>query len=74
MKTQIPQIKRMLTTDDVAELAGVSPQTVRRWWKAGEMPAPLRCGRRAIRWTAATIEEWIQSGCTPITEPEEANA
>lgn len=61
---------RMLTTEDLVQILGVSDQTIRRWREAGAMPQPVRFGRRCIRWPAATIEAWLAAG-TP--DKQEAN-
>jgi len=49
----------LLTADEVAALLGVDPQTVRRRAARGEMPKPIRLGRRSVRWRRETIERWI---------------
>jgi excisionase family DNA binding protein len=43
---------------DVAEHFGVSVETVRRWWYSGTIPAPIRLGKRLVRWRTAEIERW----------------
>jgi excisionase family DNA binding protein len=53
----LPQ-KDMLSQADIAELFGVSLQTVSRWWRTGEIPPPIRVGRRLLRWRRADFEKW----------------
>jgi excisionase family DNA binding protein len=45
-----------LTIDQVAQRYNVSEVTIARWWRAGSIPAPVRLGRRAIRWRAADLD------------------
>lgn len=52
---------QFLTPNDLAELFGVSVRTIDRAWRDGRFPAPLRIGRRALRWPEETIAEFIQS-------------
>jgi predicted DNA-binding transcriptional regulator AlpA len=58
---------RMLTTEDLVTILGVTPQTIRRWREAGQMPQPVRFGRRVIRWRQADIDAWLAAG-TPDQE------
>jgi prophage regulatory protein len=54
------QIETLVGPDAVAAALGVSKQTIRRWWQAGLMPAPMRCGRRAIRWRLSELNAWLE--------------
>lgn len=55
----------VLTTAQIAEAAGVSPQTIRRWWHQG-LPAPTIAYRgrrgRGASWgdTATALAIWVQ--------------
>lgn len=40
----------------MAQHYGVSPMTIRRWWYEGNIPAPIRLGRRMVRWRVADIQ------------------
>jgi prophage regulatory protein len=60
MQTNI-QIEPLLDADAVAAALNVSTQTLRRYWRAGAFPAPLRMGRRSLRWRLSDIETWINS-------------
>jgi predicted DNA-binding transcriptional regulator AlpA len=53
-------IETLLEPDALASLFGVSKQTIRRWWQAGVFPAPLRVGRRSIRWRLSEIRTFIE--------------
>jgi predicted DNA-binding transcriptional regulator AlpA len=55
------ETETLVGMDAVAAILHVTPQTLRRWWRAGLMPAPSRYGRRAIRWRASEIQTWIQN-------------
>ena len=48
-----------LDIDAVASKCGVSRSTVRRLWYAGQLPKPIRLGRRSIRWRASDVEAFI---------------
>ncbi|HEX4128496.1 MAG TPA: hypothetical protein VHZ24_00535 [Pirellulales bacterium] len=37
---------------------GVSKRTIRRWWQAGAMPAPVRFAGRLMRWNLAELLAW----------------
>jgi excisionase family DNA binding protein len=57
----VPGSLALLTAGDLAALFQVSVQTIRRLAARGELPAPLRVGRR-VRWSARTLEEWMARG------------
>lgn len=55
-------MKRLLSVNDVCELLQVSRRNLTRLIAKGQIPPPdLRVGR-AKRWTAETIEDWIENG------------
>ena len=56
---------KLLDVQAVAEMLGCSPRHVYRLSDAGRMPAPVKLGS-LVRWSAATIREWIDSGCKPV--------
>ncbi len=60
--------QELLTQDEVVGALGVSEQTVRRWWRAGHMPKPLRFGRRLLRWRKCDIDEFLAGGSKTETE------
>ena len=59
MKSERIVVETLIGPDAVAGMFGVSKQTIARWWKAGMFPAPLRCGRRALRWRLSELNQWI---------------
>jgi excisionase family DNA binding protein len=50
----------LLTTRDVAVRLGVSPETVLRRVRRGELPA-FRLASNALRFDAAEIEAWLEA-------------
>jgi prophage regulatory protein len=48
-----------VTAKDVAAALGVDRRELRRLVAAGEFPAPMKVGRRRIRWRRSEVEEWI---------------
>jgi excisionase family DNA binding protein len=51
---------RLLTTREVAAFLGVSPETVLRRWRAGELPG-YRLGSNVLRFRESEIEAWLES-------------
>jgi excisionase family DNA binding protein len=50
----------LLTARTVADMVGVSPETVLRWTRRGELPA-IRLPGRAIRIRSTSLEKWLES-------------
>lgn len=50
---------RLLTTREVAELLGLSCETVLRRWRAGELPG-YRLGTNVLRFRESEIEHWLE--------------
>lgn len=48
----------LLTAREVADMLGVSAETVLRWTRRGELPA-IRLPGGAIRYREADLEEWL---------------
>jgi excisionase family DNA binding protein len=61
---QSQQLKPFLTEDDLAELLGVSRQTIRRMHADGRLPRGRRITDRVVRWSADTIRKWFEK-CPP---------
>lgn len=57
-------MSRLLTARVVADRLGVSPETVLRWTRRGELPA-IKLPGGAVRFSEAEIEEWLQERATP---------
>ena len=56
------QPKELLTAREVAARLDISLRTVWRWTELGELPAPVRWGRkgRVVRWKARDIEQFVE--------------
>ena len=51
---------RLLGVREVADLAGVSTKTIRRYHNAGLLPNPTRlAGRTLLKWRQGDIVAWI---------------
>lgn len=53
----------MMTYEQVAEVLGVSRETVWRRVVVGKMPKPVKLGYRTVRFRRQDIEEWVAGGC-----------
>jgi len=56
----------LLTVDHIASLLSCSTRHVYRLADAGKMPRPIKLGA-LVRWSKASIEDWIGHGC-PCTD------
>lgn len=54
----------LLTARMVADLFGVSTETVLRWTRRGELPA-VRLPGGAIRYRERELERWLEGRATP---------
>jgi excisionase family DNA binding protein len=65
---------RLLTARLVAELLDVSPATVLRWTRAGDMPA-VRLPSGQVRYRSGELDAWLEQRATPgrgsVTHPDE---
>ena len=48
-----------MTTEEVAELARTSPETVRYWRHIGRGPTSFKVGRRRL-YARADVESWLE--------------
>jgi excisionase family DNA binding protein len=55
---------RLLTTREVAAFLGVSPETVLRRWRAGELPG-YRLASNVLRFRESELDAWLEG-----TRPE----
>ena len=51
--------ERLLTTREVATFLGVSPETVLRRWRAGELPG-YQLASNVLRFRESEIEAWLE--------------
>jgi predicted DNA-binding transcriptional regulator AlpA len=52
--------QRLLTTRDVADLLGLSPEAVLRRWRAGQIPG-FRLASNVLRFDEDEIVAWLDS-------------
>jgi predicted DNA-binding transcriptional regulator AlpA len=52
---------------DIYSATGRSTQTVRRWSRAGWMPAPIKIGRE-LRFVRGAIDRLLEDGCKRRTD------
>ena len=55
----------LLTTDDVARLAGVKPSSIRRYRTRDSIPEPDRYVGRTPVWRRETVEQWLRDRPKP---------
>ena len=55
----------LLTAREVADLLGVSTETVLRWTRRGDLPA-IRLPGGAIRYREEVIDGWLSERATPL--------
>jgi len=63
---------RLLTTREVAKFLGLSPETVLRRYRAGELPA-IRLGSNVLRFRESELEAWLDARTdrpTPLVAAE----
>lgn len=53
------QVGAMLTTSDVAALAGVTPQTIVAYRRRGEVPEPQAVVGRSPLWARPVVDQWL---------------
>jgi excisionase family DNA binding protein len=51
--------ERLLTTRDLAEYLGLSPETVLRRWRRGDIPGGIRLASNVLRFRESAIEAWL---------------
>jgi len=54
---------RLLTARELAELVAVSPETILRWTRRGDLPA-IRLPGGALRYAPAAVEAWLAARTT----------
>lgn len=59
----------LLTARQVADLLGVSAETILRWTRRGDVPA-IRLPGGALRYRPAAIEAWLKERATGATVEE----
>jgi excisionase family DNA binding protein len=63
-------LARLLTTEDVAEITGLSPETLAQWrWLKKEIPF-LRLGTKCVRYRQSDIDAWLAKRLVSVTSGE----
>jgi predicted DNA-binding transcriptional regulator AlpA len=59
---------------EVERIVGAHHTSIRRWWRTGQFPAPLRIGPNRIGWQRGVIREWVRTRPTVVEQarPREA--
>ena len=61
---------KLLTTDDVAEMTGLSPETLAQWrWLKKEIPF-VRLGKKCVRYRQSDIDAWLEKRLVSVTSGE----
>jgi excisionase family DNA binding protein len=64
----------LLTAREVADLLGVSPETILRWTRRGELAA-IRLPGGALRYREDDLHQWLDTRATlPVTPTERPRA
>jgi excisionase family DNA binding protein len=68
--TEVVLMTRLLTTDDVAEITGLSPETLAQWrWLKKEIPF-VRLGKKCVRYRQSDIDAWLAKRLVSVTSGE----
>ena len=58
---------KLLTTDEVAEMTGLSRETLAQWrWLKKEIPF-VRLGTKCVRYRQSDIDEWLGKRLVSVT-------
>ena len=52
---------RLLNQRELAAYLSISPTTVARMAKRGDLPAPMRLGQNIVRWDLTKIDKFLDS-------------
>jgi excisionase family DNA binding protein len=64
------QMTKLLTTDDVADMTGLSPETLAQWrWLKKEIPF-VRLGKKCVRYRQSDIDAWLVKRLVSVTSGE----
>ena len=53
--------ERLLTIAEVTAWCGLSKDSIYRLMGAGDFPAAIRVGQRAVRWRESELDAWLES-------------
>ena len=61
------RMPRLLTTEEVAEMTGLSPETIAQWrWLKKEIPF-VRLGKKCVRYRQSDIDAWLAKRLVSVT-------
>ena len=61
---------KLLTTDEVSEMTGISPETLAQWrWLRREIPF-VRVSRKCVRYRQSDIDAWLEKRLVSVTTEE----
>ena len=61
---------KLLTTVEVAEMTGLSPETLAQWrWLKKEIPF-VRLGKKCVRYRQSDIDAWLEKRLVSVTSGE----
>ena len=58
----------LIDTRQAAKLLKISARTIFQMEKDGRMPAAIRIGGRAVRWSYEELQAWANAGCPERSE------
>ena len=61
MHTKIPTAPTILRRPQVQQRTGLSRSTLYQYIKAGEFPASIQLGPRAVGWLESDVSDWISA-------------
>jgi excisionase family DNA binding protein len=65
-----PSMQKLMTTDEVAAMTGLSPETLAQWrWLKREIPF-VRLGRKCVRYRQSDIDAWLVKRLVSVTSGE----
>jgi len=63
-------LQKLLTTDEVAEITGLSPETLAQWrWLKKEIPY-VRLGKKCVRYRQTDIDAWLAKRLVSVVSGE----
>jgi excisionase family DNA binding protein len=62
-----PVVAKLLTTEETAEILGVSVRTLEDWRSDGTGPDYVPLGRRTVRYRPQAIDRWLDTRERRIT-------
>lgn len=63
----LARVSKLLTTDEVAEIIRLSPETLAQWrWLRKEIPF-IRLGPKCVRYRQCDVDAWIEKRLVPVS-------